>query len=160
MTMNLTNRSLPLVLAAALVLAVAGTATGVRADEAGDRIAYPSTAVDGLPYSGVVRAGNTVHVGGVLGTVRGKAELVPGGITPETRQSLTYIKEMLELAGSSMDRAYKCIVLLADIDDFPAMNAVFREFFPKDPPTRSTIIVPEIPLGAAVEVDCDALAGT
>ncbi len=151
-------RRLP-ALAAAFALALAGTALAAPAAQASERVAYPSTAMEGLPYSGVVRAGDTVHVGGVLGTLRNKPELVPGGITPETRQSLTYIKEMLELAGSSLELTYKCIVLLADIDDFPAMNAVFREFFPEDPPTRSTIIVPEIPLGAAVEVDCDALAG-
>jgi hypothetical protein len=38
------------------------------------------------------------------------------------------------------------------------MNAVFREVFPKDPPTRSTIIVPQIAMNAAVEVECTALA--
>jgi enamine deaminase RidA (YjgF/YER057c/UK114 family) len=161
MTRTLANPSLPhtLRLAAATALALSLLGAAAAPGQAAERVAYPSTAMEGLPYSGVVRAGGTVHVGGVLGTLRNKPELVPGGITPETRQSLTYVKEMLELAGSSLDRTYKCIVLLADIDDFPAMNAVFREFFPKDPPTRSTIIVPEIPLGAAVEVDCDALAG-
>tara|TARA_Y100001933_G_scaffold178112_1_gene176605 strand:+ start:271 stop:393 length:123 start_codon:yes stop_codon:yes gene_type:complete len=39
------------------------------------------------------------------------------------------------------------------------MNAVFRKVFPKDASTRSTIIMPEIPIGAAVEVECNALAG-
>lgn len=159
--MKNTNKGLlPLALATAFALAIVTISTGASAEKAAERIAYPSTALDGLPYSGAVRAGNTVYVGGVLGTVRGKAELVPGGITPETRQALSYVKEMLEQAGSSLGRTYKCIVLLSNIDDFPAMNAVFREFFPKDPPTRSTIIVPEIPLGAAVEVDCDGLVGS
>lgn len=157
---SMNRKLLPLVLAAGFALACAGVATEAAAEKGPERVAYPSTAVDGLPYSGAVRAGDTVFVGGVLGTVRGKGELVPGGITPETRQALSYVKEMLERAGSSMNRTYKCIVLLSNIDDFPAMNAVFREFFPKDPPTRSTIIVPEIPLGAAVEVDCDALVGS
>jgi len=138
-------------------LLLAAPASGALAE---DRTAYPSTAVEGLPYSGAVRAGGMVYVGGVLGTAPGTADLVPGGITPETRQAFEHVKTMLEQAGSSMDRAIRCIVLLADIDDFPAMNAVFREFFPKDPPTRSTIIVPEIPKGAAMEVECTALAGS
>ena len=127
---------------------------------AAERIAYPSTALDGLPYSGAVRAGDMVYVGGVLGTVQGKPELVAGGIKPEARQAFAHVKTMMEGAGTSLDRAVKCLVLLANIDDFPAMNEVFREVFPKDPPTRSTIIVPKIPLNAAVEVECSALAGT
>lgn len=140
-------------LTAALLL---GTAAASAADAA-ERIAYPSTAVEGLPYSGAVRAGGMVYVGGVLGTAPGTKELVPGGITPETRQAFAHVKEMLEGAGSSLEGTIRCIVLLADIDDFPAMNAVFREVFPKDPPTRSTIIVPQIPMGAAMEVECNAL---
>jgi reactive intermediate/imine deaminase len=130
------------------------------AAHASERIAYPSPAVDGLPYSGAVRAGDTVYVGGVLGTVKngGKAELIPGGVKAETRQAFAHVKTMLEQAGTSMDRTVKCLVLLSNIKDFPGMNEVFREVFPKDPPTRSTIIVPEIPMGAAVEVECNALA--
>ena len=121
--------------------------------------AYPSTAVEGLPYSGVVKAGDTVYVGGVLGTAPGTKKLVSGGIGPETRQAFNHVKDMLKLAGTDMEHAVKCVVLLANINDFPAMNEVYREFFPKNPPTRSTIIVPEIPMGAAVEVECNAYVG-
>ncbi|MEQ8348913.1 MAG: RidA family protein [Sneathiellaceae bacterium] len=143
--------------AAALGLSALALATNGAA--AGERIAYPSPVLDGLPYSAAVKAGDTVYVGGVLGTVRGKAELVPGGITPEARQAFAHVKEILELAGSSLQQTVKCVVLLADIDDFKPMNAVYKEYFPKDPPTRSTIVVPAIPLGAAIEVECNALAG-
>jgi 2-iminobutanoate/2-iminopropanoate deaminase len=118
--------------------------------------AYPSTAVEGLPYSGVVRAGDMIFVGAVTGTVPGGKELVAGGITMETRAALGHVKDMLELAGASIKDTVKCTVLLANIDSFPKMNAVFREFFPVNPPTRSTIIVPEIPMGAAMEIDCNA----
>ncbi len=144
---------------AALAGALALSAAVPPVAQASERTAYPSTAMEGLPYSGAVATGDMVFVGGVLGTVRNRKELVPGGITPETRQALAYVREMLEQAGSTLERTVKCTVLLADIEDFPAMNAVFAETFPKDPPTRSTIIVPQIPLGAAVEVECTALAG-
>lgn len=143
-------------LAGALLLA-AGLATGAGAE---DFVAYPSTAVEGLPYSGAFKAGGNVFVGGVLGTAPGTKELVPGGVGPEARQAFNHVKDMLELAGTSLGRTYKCVVLLANIDDFPAMNEVYREFFPENPPTRSTIIVPEIPLGAAIEVECNALTGS
>ncbi len=139
------------------VAAVLGLGT-MPAASAAERIAYPSPVSEGLPYSGAVRAGGMVYVGGVLGTVQGKSELVPGGIKAEARQAFAHMKNILEGAGTSMDRTVKCTVLLADIDDFPAMNEVFREVFPEAPPTRSTIIVPKIPLNAAIEVDCDALA--
>ena len=149
---RLTLKASAAVVAAAIGLGAASVAGAT------ERIAYPSPILDNLPYSGAVRAGDMVYAGGVLGTVQGKSELVPGGITPETRQAFAHMKTILEGAGSSLDHTVKCMVLLSNIDDFPAMNAVFREVFPKDPPTRSTIIVPKIPLNAAIEVDCDAIA--
>lgn len=141
---------------AAIAVSVGFAVFGATGAGAAERVAYPSPILDGLAYSGAVRAGDMVYVGGVLGTVAGKAELVPGGITPEARQAFAHISTILDEAGSSIDRTVKCLVLLSDIDDFPAMNAVFREVFPQDPPTRSTIIVPEIPMNAAIEVECNA----
>lgn len=126
--------------------------------QAGERIAYPSPILDGLPYSGAVRAGDMIYVGGVLGTVEGKAELVPGGIKAEARQAFAHIKTILEQAGTTLDQTIKCMVLVTSVDDFAPMNEVFREVFPQSPPTRSTLVVPAIPLGAAIEVDCQALA--
>ncbi|MCK7612260.1 RidA family protein [Roseibium sediminicola] len=146
-------RFLSLAAASVLLLSIAPSST--RAEGI---TAYPSTAVDGLPYSGVVKAQGMVYVGGVLGTAPGTTELVAGGIEDETRHALNHVKDMMELAGTSLDQTVKCIVLLSDIDYFPQMNGVFREFFPSNPPTRSTIIVPEIPLGAAMEIDCTAVA--
>lgn len=142
------------------VLALTGAMTLIALPAsvwAGERVAYPSSAVEGLPYSGAVRAGNMVYVGGVLGTIDGGQQLAPGGIQDETRQALAHIGTMLEDAGSGLEHAVKCTVLLAAIDDFPAMNEVFRETFPVDPPTRSTIIVPAIPMDAAIEVECNAV---
>lgn len=82
-------------LAACFVIALVGlTWFRVQADD-GIK-AYPSTAVEGLPYSGVVRAGNLIFVGGVSGTAPGGKELVAGGITPETRAALGHVKDMLE----------------------------------------------------------------
>ena len=112
----------------------------------------------GLPFSAAVRAGEMVYLSGAIGHVRGEFRLVEGGIGPETRQALTYLKENLERAGSSLDRVVKCTVFLAAIEDFAAMNAVYREFFPTDPPARSTVAVAALVLGARIEVECIALA--
>ncbi len=141
-----------------LAAAVALSFAAAPLAQAGERIAYPSPVVDGLPYSGAVRAGDMVYVGGVLGTVPGKSELVPGGIQAEARQAFAHVKTILEQAGTTLDQTVKCMVLVTSVDDFAPMNEVFREVFPQSPPTRSTLVVPAIPLGAAIEVDCQALA--
>ena len=122
-------------------------------------IAFPDMdSAEMPPYSAVVRAGDYIYVSGVLGHVRGKSQLVSGGVSAQAKQSLTYIKEYIERAGGSLQNTAKCMVLLADIDDFPAMNEVWRTFFPTHPPARSTLIVKEIPHGAAIEIDCTAIA--
>lgn len=112
----------------------------------------------GLPFSAAVRAGDTIYVSGAIGHVRGEPRLIPGGIGPETEQAMTYIKETLERAGSSLDRVVKCTVFLVDIDDFGAMNEVYRTFFPEAPPARSTVAVAALALGARIEVECIAMA--
>lgn len=113
----------------------------------------------GLPFSPAVKAGGFVFLAGALGIVPGEPRLVPGGIGPETRQALTYLKQNLELAGSTLDKVVKCTVFLADMGDFRAMNAVYREFFPTEPPARTTVAVAGLALGARTEIECIALAG-
>ncbi len=112
-----------------------------------------------LPFSSVVRAGETLYVSGNLGNVPGKFALVAGGVTAETRQALENIRESLAVAGSSLDRVVKCTVFLVDMADFQAMNEVYREFFPIDPPARTTVGVQALAMNARVEIECIALAG-
>ncbi|MGH8597097.1 MAG: RidA family protein [Gammaproteobacteria bacterium] len=111
-----------------------------------------------LPFSSVVRGGDTLYVSGNLGNVPGKFELVAGGIAAETRQALANIRESLAVAGGSLDRVVKCTVFLAEMTDFQAMNEVYREFFPIDPPARSTVAVKGLAMNARVEIECVALA--
>ncbi|MGH7947898.1 MAG: RidA family protein [Candidatus Binataceae bacterium] len=111
-----------------------------------------------LPFSSVVRGGDTLYVSGNLGNVPGKFELVAGGVAAETRQALANIRESLAIAGSSLDRVLKCTVFLADMADFQAMNDAYRDFFPIDPPARSTVAVKALAMNARVEIECVALA--
>jgi reactive intermediate/imine deaminase len=117
-------------------------------------------ALPGLPYSTAVRVGEVVYLSGQIGISPETGQLVPGGTRAETRQTLDNIKGTLEQIGSSMDRVFKCTVFLADIADFAAMNEIYRTYFPVDPPARSTVAVSGLPLGARVEIECLALAGT
>ena len=116
----------------------------------------PGRAALDLPYSDAVRAGNLLFLAGTVGTAPGTRQLVPGGVAAETRQVLENIKTNLERHGSSMDRAVKCTVFLADIGDFEAMNAVYRQYFPRNKPARTTVGVAGLPLGARVEIECIA----
>ncbi|HEY7026877.1 MAG TPA: RidA family protein [Gemmatimonadales bacterium] len=115
-------------------------------------------AVAGLPFSPAIRVGNIIYLSGQLGNKMGTRELVSGGIEAETRQTLENIKTVVEAAGSSMTNVFKCTVFLADIADYEAMNKVYSSFFPKDPPTRSTIAGSGLALGARVEIECMAVS--
>jgi 2-iminobutanoate/2-iminopropanoate deaminase len=84
-------------------------------------------------------------------------KLVPGGIEAETRQTLKNLAGILEAGGSSMRSVVKTTVFLQDMGEFSRMNAVYAEFFPSEPPARSTVQVAALPLGARVEIEAVAL---
>src|SRR5207244_13547453 len=111
----------------------------------------------GLWCSVAVREGNIVYVSSPIGNKPGTRELADIGIAGQTREALENMKAVLASAGSSLDRAVKCTVFLADIRDYAAMNAVYASFFPKDPPARSTVAGSGLALGARVEIECMAV---
>jgi 2-iminobutanoate/2-iminopropanoate deaminase len=144
----------------AVVLALGLTAAAAPNAGAADKQVFQSPDLPpGLPFSAAVRAGDLIYISGAIGHARGEPRLVGGGIGPETEQALTYVKETLERAGSSLEHVVKCTVFLADIADFAAMNEVYRTFFPEAPPARSTVAVAALALGARAEIECIALAG-
>jgi 2-iminobutanoate/2-iminopropanoate deaminase len=107
--------------------------------------------------SAAVKVGDILYVSGQLGTNAGA--LAEGGIQGQTRQALENVKSALALAGATMEDVVKCTVFLADVKDFQAMNQVYREFFPTNPPARSTVAVAGLVLaGAVVEIECIAAA--
>ncbi len=108
-----------------------------------------------LPFSDVARVGNLLFLSGHLGAVPGTNSLVPGGIAAETRQALENIKRTLEANESSLDRVFKCTVMLADIGEFEPMSAVYRDYLPHKP-ARSTFGTGGLALGARVEIECIA----
>jgi reactive intermediate/imine deaminase len=110
------------------------------------------------PYSPGIRAGGLLFLSGTIGVRPGTRELVPGGITAETRQALQSIRATLRTAELELRDVIKCTVFLADIRDYDAMNVVYAEFFPDNPPARSAIGVAGLPLGARVEIECLAAA--
>ena len=80
-----------------------------------------------------------------------------GGIAAQTRQSLTNVKNVLEAAGSGMDKVVKTVVFLKDMNDFAAMNAVYAEFFGEGGyPARSAVEVARLPKDGLVEIEAVA----
>ena len=108
--------------------------------------------------SPAVRVGDMLFLSGVMGTMQG-GKLAEGGIEGQTRQALENVKSALALAGASMADVAKCTVFLTDAANFQGMNKVYREFFPTDPPARSTVAVAALVLpGSLLEIECIAAA--
>jgi reactive intermediate/imine deaminase len=103
-----------------------------------------------------VRVGNMLYLSGKLGT-DSTGKLAPGGIGPETKQTLENIKAVLEKNGSSMDNVIKCTVMLADIKEWADMNTVYVTFFKKERlPARSAFGTSGLVNSARVEIECMA----
>ena len=109
------------------------------------------------PYSQAVQAGNTIYVSGQLPIDPATGAFAGEDITAQTRQSLNNIKAILAEAGADMSNVVKTTVLLANIADFAAMNAVYAEFFTAPFPARAAFQAAALPKNALVEIECVAV---
>jgi 2-iminobutanoate/2-iminopropanoate deaminase len=109
------------------------------------------------PYSQAIQTENLVFTAGQVGLDPATMELVDGGVEAQTRQVLTNLRHVLETADSGLNFIVKTTVFLQDLADFAKMNSVYSEFFPENPPARSTVQVAALPKGALVEIECVAL---
>jgi 2-iminobutanoate/2-iminopropanoate deaminase len=110
------------------------------------------------PYSPAIRAGGFVFVSGTGPLDPGTGEPRLGPIEDQVRLTLENVRAVLEAAGATLRDVVKTTVYLADMDDFAAMNRVYANFFPADPPARTTIQAARLPLGIGVEIDAVAVA--
>jgi 2-iminobutanoate/2-iminopropanoate deaminase len=109
--------------------------------------------------STAVKVGDIVFLSGALGTKPGGGGLADGGIEGQTRQALENVKASATLAGVTMADIAKCTVFITDVSTFQAMNTVYREFFPSEPPARTTVGVAALVVpGALIEIECIAAA--
>jgi 2-iminobutanoate/2-iminopropanoate deaminase len=122
------------------------------------RVIRPAKAPNtGLPYSPGVLVGGTLHVSGQLGRDPLTAKVVSGGIEAETRQALANIQEVLKAAGMDFNNVASVTAFISSFEDFPKFNAVYREFFPNDPPARATVQVAALNAGARIELQMIAV---
>ena len=110
-----------------------------------------------LPLSEAVRVGNLLFLSGQLGLVPGTMTLVPGGIRAEARQALENMRTVLESAGSSLSEVVKCTVMLADIGDWPAFNALYAKWTGGARPARCVVPVPQLHYGFKIEIEAMAV---
>ena len=108
------------------------------------------------PYSQAVQAGNMLFVSGQIPIDPATSCFAGEDIVTQSRQSLTNVKNILEAAGYALTDVVKTTVLLSDIADFAAMNAVYGEFFKENCPARACFAVRDLPRGALVEIEAIA----
>ncbi|PKN67774.1 MAG: reactive intermediate/imine deaminase [Deltaproteobacteria bacterium HGW-Deltaproteobacteria-12] len=108
------------------------------------------------PYSIGVAAGGFIFISGQLPVDPNTGEIA-GDIRVATRQVLENIKSVITAAGLTMADIVKTTVFLTNMNDFPAVNEIYSEYFPEAPPARSTVAVNSLPKGAPLEVEAIAL---
>ncbi len=108
------------------------------------------------PYSKVVEANGFVFLAGQVGSEPDGDGAAPGGIESETRAMLDNVGRLLRAVGLDYADVVRCTVYLRDFDDFAAMNGVYREYFPSEPPVRATVGVTALAADFRVEIEVTA----
>ena len=111
------------------------------------------------PYSQGIAADGFVFTAGQIPINPASGKVETDTIEDQTRQVLSNIDAVLRAAGSGLNRVMKMTVFMTNLADFQAMNGVYAEFFPSDPPARSAVQVVALPLGVQVEMEAVALTG-
>ena len=132
---------------AALLLAVAAPIAVAQR-----QVIVPQGQTASPMLSPAIKYGDVVYLSGQLGVSRQNPDTTIGG---QTKRSLESLQTVAQAAGTNLMNATKCTVFLTDLKDFAGMNAAHREFFTKEPPARSTVVVAAlVSAGAKVEIEC------
>lgn len=110
-------------------------------------------------YSQAYKVGDLIFTAGVTANDPDTQELIgPGDIVKQTRQILKNMEQILLEAGSDLKHVIKTLVFVADIDQFAIFNETYKEFFPENPPARSTMQVGKFNNGMVIEIEAIAIA--
>jgi 2-iminobutanoate/2-iminopropanoate deaminase len=121
-------------------------------------VAPPTGVRPGIPYSPAIRWDKLVFISGQTGSDP-VTRAFPADITAQTRLALDNVKALAEAGGASLETALKMTIFMTDMtNEFAAMNEVFREYFPRDPPSRTTVGVAHLArAGLKIEIDMIAV---
>jgi 2-iminobutanoate/2-iminopropanoate deaminase len=105
------------------------------------------------PYSAAIESGDHVFISGQIPLDAATGKLVDGDISAQARQSMENLKALLEAAGLSFAHVVKTTIFLTTMNDFAAVNEVYKAYVNEPYPARSTIAVAGLPMGAKVEIE-------
>jgi aminoacrylate peracid reductase len=118
---------------------------------------FPPGAAPALaPYSPGVKAGGAVYISGMLAMDETGASVGVGDAAAQTRKVLEAVKAVLDQAGGTMADVVYSMIFLKDLEDYAAMNAVYKEFFPSEPPARFCVRADLVRPEFLVEISCVA----
>ena len=109
------------------------------------------------PYSAALRSGNLLFISGQIPIDPATGDIVSGDISTQTRRVLDNVGALLAQAGLSFVNVVRTTVFVADLNDFVAVNDVYRTYFSEPYPARSTIQAGRLPRDARVEIDAIAM---
>jgi 2-iminobutanoate/2-iminopropanoate deaminase len=106
------------------------------------------------PYNQAVKIGHMLYTSGQIPLDPETGLMIEGGIKEQAIQVFANLKAVLEAAGATFDDVVKTTVFLTSMDNFPALNEVYAEYFEEDQaPARSTVAVADLPKGSLVEIE-------
>ncbi|UJS18209.1 MAG: RidA family protein [Candidatus Jettenia sp.] len=110
------------------------------------------------PYSQAIKIGNLIFLSGQIPIIPATGEIVQGDIRLQTRQVLENLKHILEAGGSSLDKVIKTTVFMKDLNDYGAINDIYKEFFLHKPPARAAVQAARLPKDVGVEIEAIAFS--
>lgn len=108
------------------------------------------------PFSQAIVEGGRIYVAGQGGVDPKNGEVVSGGITPETEQTLENIEQILQVVGADLNDVIKINAYLADIDNYEPLNKAYSNYFEPPYPARSVVEVSSLPIDIQVEIEAVA----
>ena len=120
-----------------------------------EHLTFSSAPQKVAPFSHAVRAGDYLFITGQMPTLKhNNTQLVDGGIEAQTHQVMKNLVDVLNAAGSSLEKVIFARVYLVNFGDFDKMNSVYASYFVQDKlPARTCIGVTGLAVGASVEID-------
>ena len=108
------------------------------------------------PYSQAVKVGNLLFTSGMIPIDPATNTLVEGGIEVQAERALQNVKNLLQAAGSTLDRVVKTVVFIKNMDDFAKVNEIYAKYFTADFPARSCVEVARLPKDVLIEMEAIA----
>ena len=108
------------------------------------------------PYSQAVKLGNMIYTSGMIPLVPETMLIIEGDVQQQARQVLENLKNLLEAAGSSLEKVVKTTVFIKDMNEFPRINEIYGQYFSSMQPARSCVEVARLPKDVLVEIEAIA----